>query len=271
MPSRCRPLLGTFVEISADDAAAIDEAFAAVEHVHRLMSAHEPDSDVSRVNRVAHLESVQVDAWTALVIERALSWSKRSEGSFDVVRAGKAALAKGLIPRHADQPAPEAAHWTWLEIQGHSVRLLRSACIDLGGIAKGFAVDRAIDALRNAGAKRGLVNAGGDVCGFGAEAWPVDVVHPLTLQPVARVELRDAALATSALHNDGSGDHLPTGSDWISVTVQAASACDADALTKIVWASAANCRQLIDECGARAFGIRADGSVKQIAAERMAA
>src|SRR5438045_6184757 len=112
MHSRCRPLLGTFVEVTADREDAIEAAFAAIEKVHRLMSAHEPESDVSRINRGGHLRAIEVHDWTARVLERALFWSKRSEGAFDVVRAGKAAVERSLLPRHADQPQPEAAHWT---------------------------------------------------------------------------------------------------------------------------------------------------------------
>src|SRR2546423_9578278 len=84
MHSRCRPLLGTLVEVTADREDAIEAAFAAVEQVHRLMSAHEQDSDVSRINRFAHLRPVEVHDWTARVIERGLVWAKRSEGAFDV-------------------------------------------------------------------------------------------------------------------------------------------------------------------------------------------
>src|SRR4051812_19403334 len=112
---RCRPLLGTFVEVTADRLSAIEAAFGAVEKAHRLMSAHEPDSDVSRINRSAHLRAVEVHDWTMRVIERARFWSRRSEGAFDVLRAGKAALLSGYLPRHPDQPRPEAAHWTWFE------------------------------------------------------------------------------------------------------------------------------------------------------------
>jgi thiamine biosynthesis lipoprotein len=196
---RCRPLLGTFVEIDADRADAIAAGFGAIECVHRLMSAHDPDSDISRINRFAHREPVEVHAWTALVIERALLWSQASCGVFDVVRAGKTALRTGLLPRHADQPLPEASHWTWLELQGRSVRLHRAGCIDLGGIAKGFAVDRAVAAMRCAGASGGLVNAGGDLFGFGREPWAAAVVEPLTRRPAVELELRNEALATSAI------------------------------------------------------------------------
>ena len=89
---RCRPLLGTFVEVTAATAAAIDAAFAAVAHIHALMSAHEPDSDLSRINRFAHLGPVEISDETREVLERALHWWRLSGGSFDIVAAGARAL-----------------------------------------------------------------------------------------------------------------------------------------------------------------------------------
>ena len=268
MPSRCRPLLGTLVEIAADDADAIEAGFDAVERVHRLMSAHRADSDVSRINRCAHIRPVQVHEWTGRVIERALFWSRASGGAFDVVRAGKAALERARIPRHADQPAAEAAHWTWLEAQGVSVRLLRPGCVDLGGIAKGFAVDRAIDALSKAGCERGLVNAGGDLRGFGREPWRVAVVDPLSRHSMVTIDIDNEALATSAgLPADGglTFDHLPGGNRrWVSVSVLARTACDADALTKIVWRGIPNAGGLLAASAAKALAINATGDVEAI-------
>ena len=264
MVRRCRPLLGTFVEVAADREETIDVAFAAVEQVHRLMSAHEPDSDVSRINRFAHLRPIEVNEWTARVIERALFWSKASEGAFDVVRAGKAAVQGELIPHHADQPTPEAAHWTLLEVQGTSVRLLKPGCIDLGGIAKGFAVDRAVDALRNAGCARGLVNAGGDLRGFGPEPWPVSIVDPLGRRPVAEIPIHNEALATSAglPSDDGlSFAHLGGRRDWVSVSILAGNACDADSLTKILWVSG----RLPKDADAIALALSTDGDSDSIA------
>jgi thiamine biosynthesis lipoprotein len=273
MPSRCRPLLGTFVEISADDPDAIDAAFAAVESVHHLMSAHELESDLSRINRFAHIRPVEVDRWTALVLERALFWSKRSKGAFDVVRAGRRAIERGALPLHADQPQPEASHWTWIELQGCSVRLLKSGCVDLGGIAKGFAVDRAVEALRAAGSNRGLVNAGGDLRCFGPGPWPVAIVDPLSRRALVDIGIENGALATSAgLPGRGgqlSFDHLGSGA-WTSVSVLARTACDADALTKIVWTKGASAEPLLASVDARALAITAAGEVETIGARALA-
>ena len=265
---RCRPLLGTYVELTAGKAKGIQAAFAAIERVHRLMSAHEPESDVARINCFAHIEPVRVDGWTARMLERALFWSRQSEGAFDVVRAGKAALEHGLIPRHLDQPEPVAAHWTWLEIQGATVRLSKPGCIDLGGIAKGFAVDLAIAALKDAGCERGLVNAGGDLRGFGPEPWPVTIVHPRTRAPLIEVELRDQALATSAGLPSGFGllsfDHLGLSRRWISVSVLAGRACDADALTKIIWANGADIGAMLADVGAKALAVTETGEIEAV-------
>jgi thiamine biosynthesis lipoprotein len=268
MLKRCRPLLGTFVEITAGHEEAIDTAFDAIAKVHQLMSAHEPGSDLSQINRFGHRRNIEVHEWTARVLERALYWAKQSGGAFDPIRAGNASGGRGSIPRHPDQPEPEAAHWTWLELQGRSVRLMKPGCIDLGGIAKGFAVDRAIDALRRAGCSNGLVNAGGDLAAFGPDSWPVEIVDPLSRHPLVEVRVDNAALATSAGVRRGgqlSFDHLGGASPrWTSVTVLASNACDADALTKLAWFEADRLRTIFADTDAKAIGITREGIVESI-------
>ena len=261
---RCRPLLGTFVEVESDSSAAIDAAFAAVEQIHRLMSAHDPASELSRVNRSAHHTPVTVSAPTAAVLRRAMHWAKLSGGAFDCVRAGRAAIARGALPLHPGQPLPDpAADWCALRLTGHAVTLATPACVDLGGIAKGYAVDLAINAMRRAGAARGLVNAGGDLRGFGEQPWPVAVADPRTRRPLVMIALDNAALATSAglpRARDGLDfAHLP-GSlrRWLSVSVRAPNACDADALTKILWTMGDRAGGLLLDHGAEAFAIGVD-------------
>lgn len=268
MPRRCRPLLGTFVEITADREDAMEAAFDAIAQVHRLMSAHEPESDLSRINRFAHQRAIEVHRWTAQVLEAALHWARESDGAFDPVRAGNTAIRSNLLPRHPDQPEPEVADWTWLELQGRSVRLNEPGCVDLGGIAKGFAVDRAVDALRRARCEQGLVNAGGDLGGFGAQPWPITIVDPLTRRGALEVQVANQALATSAgLRADASlsFDHLGGPSQrWTSATVLASNACDADALTKLVWAGSERLSLALAAAGAKALGITHGGTVEQI-------
>lgn len=268
---RCRPLLGTMVEITGDDDATIALGFERIERVHFLMSAHDPSSELSTINCLAAQLPVELDPLTVAVIRRALDWARRSGGAFDIVAAGSAALRSGKVRRHAGQPEPDpAADWTAVRIDQHEVSLACPACLDLGGIAKGFAVDLAVERMIDAGASRGLVNAGGDLRGFGDEQWPVAVLDPQTRRPLLATHVADQALATSAGHPSNADElnysHLP-GADgkWESVTVRASNACDADALTKVLIAGASLAARCLEEAGAQAVGIGRDGLVKSIA------
>jgi FAD:protein FMN transferase len=163
---RTQPLLGTFVEIRSAGASrsaserAIDAAFAAIDKIHRLMSFHDPDSDVGRLNRERCKRSISVDPWTYQVLDVAIVLHRRSQGVFDIAVAP--ALQKfGLLPRHhadAESDLPETATSGAIELlPRHRVRFHhRGMKIDLGGIAKGFAVDRAIDCLRERHQTSGL-------------------------------------------------------------------------------------------------------------------
>ena len=171
---RARPLLGTLVEIQArapnESLArqAIERAFGAVLCVHVLMSFHEKNSDVSRLNREAAKRSVRIHHWTARVLRAAQRFAAESEGAFDITVADALRRAR-LLP----DVGTRRCKGTWRDIEitrDHRVRFTKPLIIDLGGIAKGFAVDRAIDGLRKSGAVSGIVNAGGDLRVFGKSA-----------------------------------------------------------------------------------------------------
>jgi thiamine biosynthesis lipoprotein len=269
--TRCRPLLGTFVEITGESEDAVEAGFDAIGQIHELMSAHLPESDVSRINRFGHLHPIEVHPWTAAVLERSLFWSTHSGGAFDVVAAGKAAIETGYLPRHADQPKPQGTAWECLTVHD-TVRLRAAACIDVGGIAKGFAVDRAVEAMKAAGATSGLVNAGGDIAAFGPQPWTIAVVDPSTRQPIANVAVADGAIATSSIQPDGSDAHLPRRSSELrSATVCAPNAMDADALTKIVLSGSPLTAECLEIAGAQAFVLGADGKISSAEQHRRAA
>src|SRR5258708_1327106 len=107
---RARPLLGRFVEIEAAGAArseldaAIDAAFDAVARVPRLMSFHEGESAVNRLNREASVRPIEVHAWTFQVLQAAVEMHRRSKGIFDITIA-PALQNLGLLPRHGGDPA----------------------------------------------------------------------------------------------------------------------------------------------------------------------
>src|SRR5262249_6620081 len=209
---RARPLLGTFVEIEVtgssepEMAAASDAAFEAVARVHRLMSCHDEDSDVSRLNREAHIRPTAVHAWTFAVLETAAELHGRSNGIFDIAVA-PVLEALGLLPRIREQPAFASGARAFDAIElldGHAVRFHdANIAIDLGGIAKGFAVDRALEVISGFGVTSAIVNAGGDLAAFGEERHSVHIRHPRNpAQVVCSVQIQNEALASSARRFD---------------------------------------------------------------------
>jgi FAD:protein FMN transferase len=281
---RARPLLGTFVEIEvagaakSDKNAAIDAAFDAISLVHRLMSFHEPESDVSRFNREARVRPTQVHAWTFQVLEAAIEMHRRSSGVFDVAVA-PALQAMGLLPSPNGAPTivPGMRFTDAIELLPENMVRLRpaGAAIDLGGIAKGFAVDLAVDALRGVGVSTGLVNAGGDLRAFGQEPHAVYVRDPRDpSRSIGCIEVAEEALASSARRFDLVDGVHPGSSAVIDpstlrparsidgVTVRAPSCMIADALTKIVMISGTDAVALLEQYEASALLISADGDIQ---------
>jgi FAD:protein FMN transferase len=260
--------MGTLLHVSAsgpDSAAvevAVDAAVAAVERVDRLMSFHAEDSELTRLNREAALTPQRVDPWTYAVLQRATRIASLSDGLFDVTVA-PLLVAVGLLPRGADMP-PDGGHWRDLRLLSDGrVSFERPMLVDLGGIAKGFAVDQAIHVLRRAGCTEAVVNAGGDLRRFGPKPHPIHLRRNSGLVPVA--ELRCGAVATSRPHAaDGERLAQPIGCifdprqrrAWNgngSVMVAAPSCVVADALTKVAALAGPACEPLLSRFGARAL------------------
>ncbi len=273
MNRRAQPWLGTLVEVAiagplgdAELISCFNDAFARVAEVHRLMSFHDPASDVSRVNHAAIGESVEIDAHTFEVIRCALSMASATGGIFDVTCAPKL-VEWGYLPMlTGDLPQHVPGRCALVLQDGNRITKTSAAWIDLGGIAKGYAVDLAIAALRQSGVQSACVNAGGDLRAFGDIAYPVAIRHPLYPHAAAyHTELREAALATSGTYfsrkrtNDRECSALVDGADGQPVTagfsasVRAPTCMLADALTKVVMASADARHPALDRYNAAAF------------------
>jgi thiamine biosynthesis lipoprotein len=175
---RAQPILGTIVEIAvpAECAAAADAAYSVIRQVHALMSFHQSASDVSRINRARPGEHVECDSMTIEVIELAASLHDESGGVFDICVAPHL-VRDGFRPgRGYLGPSVFRARTSDIMVTGsQTLQLKRPVLIDLGGIAKGYAVDRAVESLQSSGVGAGMVNAGGDLRCFGDEAWPVQL------------------------------------------------------------------------------------------------
>lgn len=250
---RCRPLLGTYVEIAAAGPAdtstlhrCVDRAYAAIEQVHGLMSFHSTDSDLSRLNARAHLEPQQVHTWTWEVISGALALSHETNGRFDI-SIGATLQSLGLLP--GTSPTDRSAGFRDIELlDDMRVRFHRRLSIDLGGIAKGYAVDRAIGVLaEEAGVlSHAIVNAGGDLRVWGESAPRyVEVCDPARpLEDRVRVTMPRDAVATTAHDPDSSLEVAMSAvirpadgralQQYGSVSVFADTCMEADALTKAV-------------------------------------
>jgi thiamine biosynthesis lipoprotein len=250
---------------------AVSEAFDAVGHVHRLMSFHDPHSDVGRVNRLAHRMAVRVHPWTWHVLEAAQRISRATAGAFDVTVGGEL-VRLGYLPSSLPGRLDRRACWRDVRLlPGLRVRFARRLLVDLGGIAKGFAVDRAVERLRARGACAGLVNAGGDLRAFGSVTWRIHLRHPTNpakLIPFA--DMASGALATSAGYFSRrvrrgtaftsviDGARRTPIDPAFSASVAAANCMLADALTKLVLLRGSRAHGQVRRLGGRAFIVSAE-------------
>lgn len=255
---RARPLLGTRVEVEVSGGhdelrlhCAVDAAFARIEQVHQLMSYQNADSDLSRLNACALHCAHEVNPHTYRVCQSALQFARMSAGAFDPTVA-----------------AQTGGDWRDIELCGRNhIRFHRPLKVDLSGIAKGYAVDLAVEALQGLHMEQVLVNAGGDMRVAGSVPQFAHLRHPeAPLYTANTLILQNAALATSATYfsrRAGLEGEISTlidarsGEPYVgarSVSVRALSCMSADALTKVVlFAPAAVATACLAAEGAEAY------------------
>ncbi len=270
---RMRPYLGTFVKVGVsglnlqDAIGAIDRAFVRIATVEAHMSAHNPNSDLGRLWRSVKNKAVTVHPWTFQVIAEASRFHRLSDGIFDIT-IGDVLEDHRLLPSwRADQRNFATGTMADIELlHTNTLRLRRPLRLDLGGIAKGFAVDLAVETLIEAGAASGCVNAGGDFRIFGDRLEPLLLRDPGNPCRLLRAgELQTGAVATSAgyfnRHRRDSRFVTPLVDGRCrtplnlcdSITVLAASCMCADALTKVLAVDPDRGAALLDRFGAKAM------------------
>jgi thiamine biosynthesis lipoprotein len=219
-----RPALGTWVRVvvQSDDpdraARAAESAFAAIRRVDAQMSIHRADSQLSRVNAMAGRGMAPVDADVIDVVERACDAARRTGGVYDPTILPLMRLygfydsGRDRYPTDAEIAAALAVTGQGLvsvDRAGGLIGLTRSgAALDLGSIGKGWALDRAVDAIRAEGVEAALVDVGGNVYALGAPeesaaGWSVGIGHPASGKIAQVLVLRDAAVATSGNGEQG--------------------------------------------------------------------
>jgi thiamine biosynthesis lipoprotein len=257
-------IMGTRIAVqlwSEDPRQAVDAIDAVMAEMHRtdeLMSTYKPASQLSQVNAHAYERPVQVDADIIDVMQKSIEYSRLSEGVFDVTYASVGYLYDYRAHQHPTEAQIAAAlpgvdyRQVLIDPQARTIRFMKPGMrIDLGGIAKGWAVDRGIEILRRAGIQHAMVNAGGDTALLGdrlGKPWVVGIRDPRKAGAVvARIPLQDEAISTSGdyeryFEENGQRYHhiIEPGTgkspDAVrSVTVIGANATRTDGLTKTVF------------------------------------
>lgn len=262
---RARPLLGTYVSIRTNTTgekaeAAVLAAFKTITDIQHRMSFHDPASELSKINREAHKEPQILSAPLRRVLRASLALARASKGRFDPTIAGQ-------LVKWGHLPAPTTANIdpnsTWRDVRvldDGRIYFQRPLWIDLGGIAKGYAVDKAITSLQRNGITAGFVNAGGDLRVFGQR----ETIHVRDLVNLRKtlplLHICNASVATSAgyfskqrgrtaLVHPSRGTSL---GHTCSVTVSAPRAIWADALTKVVLVTPSQAAPLLRRLRAQA-------------------
>ena len=250
------------VELWAEDRRSGEAAVAAVmdemHRVDRAMSPHKPTSELCRINREAARQPVPLSEEMYRLVERALEFSQLSDGAFDI---SYAAVGQLYDYRRRVRPTPAALDkarglvgWQQLQLDpcARTLRFERDGMrIDLGGFAKGHAVDRAVAALSRRGIRHAMVSAGGDSRVLGdrrGRPWNVAIRDPRRPgETVAVLPLEDVSISTSGdyerFFDDGAErvHHLidpATGQSprgLRSVTILAADGLTSEALSKAVF------------------------------------
>ncbi len=200
------------VELWSEDATlaarAMEAVIAEMRRTDALMSTYKPESQLSAVNAHAFERPVTVDPEIIEVVARSFDFSRMSGGAFDVTYASVGYLYDYRAHQRpsGEQVAAALPTIDYRQVQvdreRNTIRFLRKGVrIDLGGIAKGYAVDRSIDRLRDLGIEHAMVNAGGDTRLLGdrrGKPWIVGVRDPRNEgRMVTRLPLENEAISTS--------------------------------------------------------------------------
>ncbi|MDX1802903.1 MAG: FAD:protein FMN transferase [Alcanivorax sp.] len=196
---RARPLLGTFVEIQPCGPqdrcqAAISAAFAVMQTVHDRLSFQSPVSELTRLNQAGG-DWLALSSLSLRVLALARAMTALSGRRFNATVGGEL-VAAGVLPDHGGDYLP-CGEENDIQLRPGAARLARPVRLTVDGLAKGYAVDCAVLALKRAGIRQGAVNAGGDLRLFGEQPQPLLVRNP-SGRVLMQGEGVNLALATSA-------------------------------------------------------------------------
>ena len=204
------------IVVYADDMApprlGVKAAFDEIDRIDRLMSHYKPDSELSRVNREAAKSPMEVEPELFDFIVECLRYSHESDGASDItvgplMKAWGFFRGEGRLPSEAELvEARSRVGYQHVKLNRKEKTIFLDKVgveLDLGGIAKGYAVDRAIEVLKKHGISAALVSAGGSTISTlgappGKAAWEVEIQDPLDQRKIATsVPLKNQTLSVS--------------------------------------------------------------------------
>lgn len=216
--SQAREVMGTLATVTAIApteglaTAAVEAGYRRLDEVNRLMSDYLEDSEVGRLNRAPPGTPIAVAPETLACVQAARRFGQASGGAFDatcrpLVTLWKRCGAAGRLPTDDELVAARALVGSNRIIVDETNRTLAlteaGVQLDLGGIAKGYALDLAAQAMQDAGAASVLVDVGGDVLAIGTlpdgQSWRIGVKHPFENALVTYLRLSNRAVATSGI------------------------------------------------------------------------
>ena len=240
--------------------AVAEEALDEIDRIENLLSLYRPGTDIARINASEAKAPIAVTPETFRLLERSRALAVLTQGAFDIT-LGALVHAWGFTDGHGTEPKPttlaearESVGWRWIELDStnFSVRLLNPKVkLDLGGIGKGYALDRAAAILRDARVEAALLHGGTSTVvavGFppGRTAWSVALPNVPTehATETISISLRDESLSVSApwgksfINSAGNTcGHIvdpvagQPGVHWQSAAVAVDSGTDSDALS----------------------------------------
>jgi len=249
--------MGTQVTLIIDGTSEdLKEAFKIIEEVEQLMSDYNPKSEISLLNRKGESK---VSPWTKEVIRKAIEFSRITKGAFDItvgplVDLWKKAEREKKVPTQEElKKVCSLVGYKNILVEDDKISFKAEGMrMDLGGIAKGYAVDKAIEVLRKRGVKNALVNAGGDIYCLGEGPrgkWRIGIQHPRQEREIVGIiRISNRGVATSGdyrryylIQGKRFGHIINPLTGWtvqdnpMSVTIIAPDATTADALATCVF------------------------------------
>ena len=253
--TRCKPLLGTFVEVTLTEGDAgtqtehallaySEQVFDEIKRIESIFSYFDENSELSQFNRWANdnpIGTFKLSEDFANVLSFALTLHRQSNQLFDVTVAPHLIKKGRLVQQSIAQRIQSLDYWgnsDDITMFHHQVAIEKPVIIDLGGIAKGYAVDRAFASVPKS--IDILVNAGGDLKARNWQNKNVYIQYGKRKRSLKRLPMQSDAVATSGNYLRGGSVMInpKTGESVVragAISVFAKTAMIADALTKVVW------------------------------------